>query len=147
MDILLDPINKPANEFFILLKIQDGHRRSKICEALYFCGSYKLTGQLYTSYKIFYTVYHQFNIPQAETADIIILPVCIFRFQTHSTWTFFQTHSRWTILAQKLYYVTYFEWNCQCFKYHMKFIFNNKKSLCYIMLFIASGQDITYGTF
>ena len=50
MDILLDPRNNPAEEFFIFLKIQDGCRRSKICEALYFCGSYKLMGQLYTSY-------------------------------------------------------------------------------------------------
>ena len=48
MDILLDPRNKPAGEFFIFLKIQDGCRRSKICEALYFCGSYKLMGQLIT---------------------------------------------------------------------------------------------------
>ena len=30
MDILLDPRNKPAEEFFIFLKIQDGRRRSKI---------------------------------------------------------------------------------------------------------------------
>ena len=30
MDILLDPRNKPAKEFFIFLKIQDGRRRSKI---------------------------------------------------------------------------------------------------------------------
>ena len=49
MDILHDPRNKPAEEFFIFLKIQDGRRRSKICKALYFNGSYKLTGQFYTS--------------------------------------------------------------------------------------------------
>jgi len=30
MDILLDPRNKPAEEFFIFLKIQDGRRRSKV---------------------------------------------------------------------------------------------------------------------
>ena len=36
MDILLDPRNKPAEEFFIFLKIQDGRRRSKICDASYF---------------------------------------------------------------------------------------------------------------
>ena len=36
MDILLDPRNKPAKEFFIFLKIQDGRRRSKIFNALYF---------------------------------------------------------------------------------------------------------------
>ena len=35
MDILLDPWNKPAKEFFIFLKIQDGRWRSKICDALY----------------------------------------------------------------------------------------------------------------
>ncbi len=29
MDILRDPWNKPAKEFFIFLKIQDGRRRSK----------------------------------------------------------------------------------------------------------------------
>ena len=30
MNILLDPRNKPAEEFFIFLKIQDGRRRSKV---------------------------------------------------------------------------------------------------------------------
>ena len=30
MDIQLDPRNKPAEEFFIFLKIQDGRRRSKV---------------------------------------------------------------------------------------------------------------------
>ena len=30
MDILLDPWNKPAKEFFIFLKIQDDHGRSKV---------------------------------------------------------------------------------------------------------------------
>ena len=30
MDILLDPRNKPAEEFFIFLKIQDGRRLSKV---------------------------------------------------------------------------------------------------------------------
>ena len=44
LDILIDPRN-------IFLKIQDGRQRSKICVALYFCDSYKLTGQLYTSLK------------------------------------------------------------------------------------------------
>ena len=39
MDILLDPRNKPAKEFFIFLKIQDGRRRSKIFDALYFFSS------------------------------------------------------------------------------------------------------------
>ena len=34
MDILLDPRSKPAEEFFFFLKIQDGRRRSKICDAL-----------------------------------------------------------------------------------------------------------------
>ena len=35
MNILLDPRNKPAEEFFIFLKIQDGRRRSKkICPSL-----------------------------------------------------------------------------------------------------------------
>ena len=33
MDILLDPRDKPAEEFFIVLKIQDGRRQSKICDA------------------------------------------------------------------------------------------------------------------
>ena len=36
MDILLDPRNKPAKEFFIFLKIQDGRRRSQICDAFHF---------------------------------------------------------------------------------------------------------------
>ena len=36
MDILLDPSNKPAKEFFIFLKIQDGRRRSQICDAFHF---------------------------------------------------------------------------------------------------------------
>ena len=35
MDIQLDPRNKPSEEFFIFLKIQDGRRRSKICDTLY----------------------------------------------------------------------------------------------------------------
>ena len=30
MDILLDPKNKPVEEFFIFLKIQDGRRRSNV---------------------------------------------------------------------------------------------------------------------
>ena len=30
IDILLDPRNKPAEEFFIFIKIQDGRRRSKL---------------------------------------------------------------------------------------------------------------------
>merc|ERR1711983_200753 len=30
MDILLDPWNKPAKEFFIFIKIQDDHGRSKV---------------------------------------------------------------------------------------------------------------------
>ena len=37
MDILLDPRNKPAKEFFICLKIQDGRQRSKICDELLCC--------------------------------------------------------------------------------------------------------------
>ena len=43
MDILLDPRNKPAKEFFIFLKIQDGRRRSKICDALYFFNVLAIT--------------------------------------------------------------------------------------------------------
>ena len=43
MDILLDPRNKPAEEFFIFLKIQDGRRRSKICDALYFFNVFAIT--------------------------------------------------------------------------------------------------------
>ena len=43
MDILLDPRNKPAKEFFIFLKIQDGRRRSKICDALYFFNVFAIT--------------------------------------------------------------------------------------------------------
>ena len=43
MDILLDPWNKPAKEFFIFLKIQDGRRRSKICDALYSDQGYCLS--------------------------------------------------------------------------------------------------------
>ena len=30
MDILIDPRNKPAEEFFIFLKIQDGRQRSNV---------------------------------------------------------------------------------------------------------------------
>ena len=33
--------------FYIFLKTEDGRQRSKIWETLYFCGSYKVTGQLY----------------------------------------------------------------------------------------------------
>ena len=43
MDILLDPRNKPAKEFFIFLKIQDGRRRSKRCDALYFFNVFAIT--------------------------------------------------------------------------------------------------------
>ena len=36
MDILLDHRNKPAKDFFIFLKIQDGRRRSKIFNVILF---------------------------------------------------------------------------------------------------------------
>ena len=43
MNILLDLRNKPAEEFFILLKIQDGRLRSKICDTLYFFNVFAIT--------------------------------------------------------------------------------------------------------
>ena len=43
MNILLDPRDKPEEEFFIFLKIQDGRRRSKICDALYFFNVFAIT--------------------------------------------------------------------------------------------------------
>ena len=57
MDILLDPWNKPANEFFIFLKIQDDHGRSKVQnrpnftpQITFFCNNLDLVHRIQTKF-------------------------------------------------------------------------------------------------